>query len=119
MEGMDISTFQGDVDLSAAKAGGIQVVYIRASYGQAGVDARFSQNHAAAQAAGLPFGFYHYLESETPEGVRLEAEHFAGLIASTGYTCRPDSHCRHPHRLGCHKAWPFSPGWRNSLGSAP
>lgn len=89
MEGMDISTFQGDVDLSAAKAGGIQVVYIRASYGQAGVDARFSQNHAAAQAAGLPFGFYHYLESETPEGARLEAEHFAGLIASTGYTYRP------------------------------
>ena len=56
-EGMDVSVFQGQVDFSAARQGGVEIVYIRASYGRTGVDARFYQNCAAAQAAGIPFGF--------------------------------------------------------------
>ena len=57
-EGMDVSVFQGQVDFSAARQGGVEIVYIRASYGRTGVDARFYQNCAAAQAAGIPFGHY-------------------------------------------------------------
>lgn len=88
-EGMDVSVFQGQVDFSAARQGGVEIVYIRASYGRTGVDARFYQNCAAAQAAGIPFGFYHYLSGTTPEAARQEAEHFASLIRDQPYSCRP------------------------------
>lgn len=36
MRGMDVSVYQGDVDFRAAKESGIQVVYIRAGYGDDG-----------------------------------------------------------------------------------
>lgn len=89
LEGMDVSVFQGKVDFAAARDSGIEAVYIRASYGQRGVDGSFARNCAAAQAAGLPFGLYHYLEATTPEGARLEAEHFVSLLRTQNYACRP------------------------------
>lgn len=89
VEGMDVSVFQGEIDFSAARSDGIGAVYIRSSYGRKGVDERFRQNCAAAQAAGLPFGLYHYLSASTPEAARREAEHFASLIRDQPYSCRP------------------------------
>ena len=88
-DGMDVSVFQGDVDFSAARADGIEAVYIRSSYGQAGVDETFYQNAARAETAGLPHGFYHYLEARTPAAAVLEAEHFAALLRPLTYDCRP------------------------------
>lgn len=89
VEGMDVSVFQGEIDFAAARRSGIESVYIRSSYGQLGVDQRFSQNCAAAEAAGLPFGLYHYLEATDPDGAQREAEHFVSLIRSQNYVCRP------------------------------
>lgn len=89
VEGMDVSVFQGEVDFAAARRSGIESVYIRASYGQQGVDERFAQNCAAAQTAGLPFGLYHYLNADDPQAARREAEHFVSLIRSQSYACRP------------------------------
>ncbi len=89
LEGMDVSVFQGDVDFAAAKEGGIEVVYIRASFGERGVDDTFRQNARRAQSAGLPYGFYHFLEAQTPEQARVEARHFAQTIRGTNYPCRP------------------------------
>ena len=89
VEGMDVSVFQGEVDFAAARRDGIESVYIRASYGPGGVDARFIQNCAAAEAAGLPFGLYHYLEAQDPEGARREADNFVSLLRTQNYACRP------------------------------
>ena len=89
LEGMDVSVYQGEIDFSAARESGIQAVYIRSSYGSRGVDGRFRQNCAGALAAGLPFGLYHYLSATDPDGARREAEHFASLIRSQPYSCRP------------------------------
>lgn len=89
VEGMDVSVFQGEVDFAAARRGGIEAVYIRASYGPDGVDSRFAQNCAGANAAGLPFGLYHYLEAQDPAGARQEAEHFVSLLRTQSYDCRP------------------------------
>lgn len=89
LEGMDVSVYQGDIDFSAARRGGIEAVYIRAGFGQDGVDSYLRRHYAAASAAGVPVGFYHYLEARTPEEARLEAEHFARLIAPLSYQCRP------------------------------
>ena len=89
VEGMDVSVFQGEIDFAAARADGIETVYIRSSYGSGGVDAHFYQNCTAARAAGLPFGLYHYLEAKEPEGARREAEHFVSLLRTQSYDCRP------------------------------
>ena len=89
LEGMDVSVYQGRIDFAAAREGGIEAVYIRSSYGRDGVDENFRSNYAAADAAGLPFGFYHYLYAREPEAARAEARHFAALIGSLSYRCRP------------------------------
>ncbi len=89
LEGMDVSVFQGDIDFAAARADGIEAVYIRASYGRSGVDAFFRQNAGAVARTGLRFGFYHFLEAAAADSARAEARHFAALIRSTGYDCRP------------------------------
>lgn len=89
VEGMDVSVFQGEINFVAARQDGIEAVYIRASYGPGGVDSRFVRNCAGAETAGLPFGLYHYLEAQDPDGARREAEHFVSLIRSKGYFCRP------------------------------
>ena len=38
MAGIDISVYQGDVDFETVRDDGVEVVYIRASYGSDGVD---------------------------------------------------------------------------------
>lgn len=89
LEGMDVSVYQGKIDFEAARKDGIEAVYIRSSFGTRGVDPNFGQNRRGAAAAGLEYGFYHYLEAATPNEAQREARHFASLIAGTGYTCRP------------------------------
>lgn len=57
MRGMDVSVYQGNVDFAAAKADGIETVYIRAGYGETGVDAYYRQHYEGASAAGLKVAF--------------------------------------------------------------
>lgn len=87
--GMDISVYQGEVDFNAARADGIQVVYIRASYGTSGVDAYLHSHYQGARAAGLHIGFYHFLYARTAEQARAEARFFASQLSELTYDCRP------------------------------
>ena len=89
MRGMDVSVYQGNVDFAAAKADGIETVYIRAGYGETGVDAYYRQHYEGASAAGLKVGFYHYMDAVTEEGARRQAAHFAALIRDLPADCRP------------------------------
>ena len=87
--GMDVSVYQGEIDFAAARDDGIQVVYIRASYGTEGVD-RFLQSHyQGARAAGLRIGFYHFLYARTEAEARAEARFFASQLSELDYDCRP------------------------------
>ena len=70
MRGMDVSVYQGDVDFRAAKESGIQVVYIRAGYGDDGADPYLRQHYEGASAAGLKVGFYYYMDAESPAQAR-------------------------------------------------
>lgn len=88
-QGMDVSVYQGAIDFTAARAGGIELVYIRSSYGNGGVDAYFTAHTQGARAAGIPFGYYHYVTARTPEEARVQADFFARTIAGTGYALRP------------------------------
>lgn len=87
--GMDISVYQGEVDFAAARDDGIEVVYIRASYGSDGVDSYLQSHYQGARAAGLHIGFYHFLYARTVEEARAEARFFASQLSGLDYDCRP------------------------------
>jgi GH25 family lysozyme M1 (1,4-beta-N-acetylmuramidase) len=89
MAGIDISVYQGDVDFETARDDGVEVVYIRASYGSDGVDSALYSHYEGARAAGRKLGFYHYLTALDTESAQAQAGFFAGLIRDLDYDCRP------------------------------
>lgn len=79
--GIDVSHYQGIIDW-AAVATKYKFAFIRASEGDSITDSRFAANWAAARAAGVLRGPYHFLE-KTPDPV-AQARHFAQVVTGAG-----------------------------------
>lgn len=63
VKGIDVSTWQGNIDWGEAKADGVGFAIIREGYGKespAQIDKQFENNYSGAKAAGIPVGVYHY-----------------------------------------------------------
>nr|WP_245258653.1 glycoside hydrolase family 25 protein [Methylopila sp. M107] len=60
IKGIDVSKFQTTVNWDAVRASGVSFAYIKATEGGDRVDDRFAENWAAAKAAGMPRGAYHF-----------------------------------------------------------
>ena len=88
-EGIDVSSWQGDIDFSQVKNAGIEVVYIKASEGRTLIDPCFEQNYANAKANGLKVGFYHYLTARSEYDAIVQAEFFASVIEGKEPECKP------------------------------
>ena len=80
MNGIDVSQWQGNIDFTAVKNAGIELVYIKATQGTSFVDPFFYRNYANAKNAGLLVGFYHYLTARSEEEARWEAYHFVTVV---------------------------------------
>ena len=83
LQGIDVSTFQQDIDWQAVADSGIAFAVIRAGYrgyGKGGIveDDRFRQNVAGACAAGLRGGLDFFSQAVTPEGAAEEAPGLGG-----------------------------------------
>lgn len=76
--GVDLSSYQADVDMNALKAQGIAFVYIKATEGSTHRDERFPENWAHAREAGLPSGAYHFFSYDSPGAT--QAENFIGTV---------------------------------------
>ena len=76
--GVDISSYQTDVDMKKLKEQGIEFAYIKATEGSSHKDTTFDEKWAAAQVAGLPAGAYHYF-SYGSSGVS-QAENFIKTV---------------------------------------
>jgi len=61
IHGIDVSKYQGDIDWQAVKDSGVAFAFIKATEGGDSVDSRFQRNWAAAKAAGVPRGAYHFV----------------------------------------------------------
>lgn len=70
--GVDISSYQADVDMEKLKEQDIRFVYIKASEGSKLQDDRFAANWANAEKAGLPSGAYHFFSFDSPGGTQAE-----------------------------------------------
>ena len=86
--GIDVSTFQGDIDWTAVAADGIDFAMIRIGYrgygsGAAHLDDKAEQNIAGAAAAGVDVGAYFFSQAITVSEAEAEAEML--LEAISGY----------------------------------
>lgn len=74
--GIDISTYQQNVDFAKLKASGIEFVIIRAGYGKytSQKDNMFESHYKNAKAAGLDVGAYWYSYADSAADAKLEAQ---------------------------------------------
>lgn len=87
-EGIDVSSWQGEIDFSQVKASGIEVVYIKSSEGFRSVDSYFEQNYANAKNAGLKVGLYHYVTARSVEDAVKQANFFVSTISGKNPDCK-------------------------------
>lgn len=76
IKGIDVSSWQGDIDFAKVKASGIDFVIIRAGYGKrtSQKDKCFEQNYSRAKAAGLHVGAYWYSYAQSAADAKREAQ---------------------------------------------
>ena len=76
IKGIDVSSWQGDIDFEKVKQCGIDFVILRAGYGRdvSQKDSFFEQNYRKAKAAGLDAGAYWYSYADSPEDAVREAK---------------------------------------------
>ena len=75
--GIDVSTWQGDIDFKAVKAAGCDFVIMRIGYSVDGVvetDGKFDQNYKRARDAGLKVGIYLFSYDNTEDKARASAD---------------------------------------------
>lgn len=80
--GIDISEFNGNVDINAMK-GQIDFVIIRCGYGsdyEGQDDTEFEANVRKCDAAGIPYGVYLYSYAQNEEMAKSEAAHTLRLL---------------------------------------
>ena len=83
IKGVDISEFNGSVNFSTLKNAGVKYAIIRTGFGSdypGQQDKRFSENVRKADAAGMPWGAYHYAYAKTRQGGIDEAKHCLRLL---------------------------------------
>lgn len=76
---VDLSHHNGNVDLQAAKGGGIIGVIHKATQGLTGVDPMYQTNRSKAAAAGLLWGAYHFGTGGNGAG---QAQHFLDVVGT-------------------------------------
>ena len=60
IHGIDVAKYQGDIDWTAARQGGVAFAFLKATEGGDRLDDRFHENWREARAAGVPRGAYHF-----------------------------------------------------------
>ncbi|MCB2292184.1 hypothetical protein LGK95_01360 [Clostridium algoriphilum] len=85
MRGIDIASYQQNIDFKKVKNSGIEIVYIKATEGVTYENPLLILQYSEAKAAGLKIGFYHYLRANDPI---LEAKHFLIVIDGLSSDCK-------------------------------
>ena len=95
---IDLSHWQTSVNFVSAKAAGITAVILKATQGSRWIDKTFTMRYAAAHAAGLLVGAYHFLDNSPPERQVKHLLSVAGDCRVLALDAEPQRHG--PHRLG-------------------
>lgn len=87
-QGIDVSSWQRNINFSAVKNSGIDVVYIKSSEGTRYIDPYFETNYKNAKANGLKVGFYHYVTARNINQAKDQATFFAKVISGKNIDCK-------------------------------
>lgn len=85
VKGVDISTFNGNVNFQAIKNAGAEFVIIRTGFGSdypGQQDDMFMANVTGCEKAGIPYGVYHYGYARNRQGGVDEAKHCLRLLGN-------------------------------------
>lgn len=79
VRGVDVSSYQGEIDWTVLCHQGIQFAFIKATEGSSFVDPNFADNYQAAQKTSLRIGAYHFFSFDSPG--RTQAENFISVVS--------------------------------------
>lgn len=79
--GVDVSSYQGEVDWPVLAEQGVEFAFIKATEGSTLQDRQFRSNWEGAQAAGIRTGAYHFLSYDSPG--ETQAENFIDQVPVT------------------------------------
>lgn len=85
-KGIDISSWQGNINFKKVKDSGIEIVYIKATEGISYVNNYFSSSYKSAKEQGLKVGFYHFFLGGIDP--KAQARHFVNTIGNREFDCR-------------------------------
>ncbi|MBR0061890.1 MAG: hypothetical protein IJP68_10480, partial [Selenomonadaceae bacterium] len=83
-KGVDVSTFNGDVDWLSLYNAGFDFAICRTGYGKSGIDETFARNVHDAHEVGFQCGAYHYSYALTPADAAQEAVFCKQIIEDSG-----------------------------------
>ncbi len=78
--GVDLSSYQEDVDMAVLKSQGVAFAYIKATEGSSHRDERFAENWENAMEVGLPSGAYHFFSFDSAGAT--QAENFINTVGT-------------------------------------
>ena len=81
VRGVDVSSYQGEIDWDVLSSEGIQFAFIKATEGSGFTDPYFAVNYAQAQKTDLRIGAYHFFSYDSPG--RIQAELFIQTVPKT------------------------------------
>lgn len=81
IRGVDVSSYQGEIDWGVLASQDIQFAFIKATEGSSSVDPNFSDNFKNAQTTNLRIGAYHFFSYDSLG--KTQAENFISNVPAT------------------------------------
>jgi len=78
VKGVDVSSYQGDIDWPVLAEQNLKFAFIKATEGSGFIDPRFEYNFEQAQKTDLFVGAYHFFSYDS--GGKAQAEHFISIV---------------------------------------
>jgi len=72
VRGIDVSSYQGEIDWDMLASQNIDFAFIKATEGSSFVDPRLAENYVNAQKTVLSIGFYHFFSYDSPGASQAE-----------------------------------------------
>ena len=85
--GVDVSSYQGNVDWAVLARQGVDFAFIKATEGSGLQDVRFQENWKNAHAAGVVVGAYHFFSYDSPG--ETQADNFIATVPVTAGALPP------------------------------
>jgi lysozyme len=87
LRGVDVSSYQGDIDWEALRRQGVSFAFIKATEGSGSQDLRFADNWQGATNASLYAGAYHFFSYDSPG--ETQADNYIGTVPRQAGTLPP------------------------------